>query len=89
MKGPSSPEGMAMRLTVREYDPQCLGSGMITFLGEDPGKRQHFVFIEDERGSRATDEANQDMNTTCHPSVIDILTPYNSLKKAERFQREF
>ena len=76
---------MAMRRIMRESDPQRLGSGTIKLPDEDTGERERFIFYQDEGGYRATDEANHDMDTIYYLGVIDILTPYNSLKKAEHF----
>ncbi|KAK7685374.1 hypothetical protein QCA50_011236 [Cerrena zonata] len=85
VKGPSSPEAIAMRRIMRESDPQRLGSGTIKLPDEDTGERQHFIFYQNEGGLRATDEANAEMDTIYYLGVIDILTPYNSLKKVEHF----
>lgn len=82
-KGPQSPEAIAMRRIMREADPQRLGT--ITLPEEDTGERQHFLFYQDEGGLRATDEANENMDTIYYLGVIDILTPYNTFKKLEHF----
>ncbi|KAJ8082019.1 Phosphatidylinositol-4-phosphate 5-kinase [Marasmius tenuissimus] len=47
------------------------------------GDRAHFVFYQDDGGLRATDEGNDNMDTIYYLGVIDILTPYNGLKKIE------
>ncbi|KAG7095491.1 hypothetical protein E1B28_006230 [Marasmius oreades] len=47
--------------------------------------KAHFVFYQDEGGLHATDEANDNMNIIYYLGVIDILTPYNGLKKIEHF----
>ncbi|KAI0686594.1 SAICAR synthase-like protein [Earliella scabrosa] len=84
-KGPQSPEAIAMRRIMREADPQSLGAATIILPEEDTGERQHFLFYQDEGGLRATDEANEAMDTIYYLGVIDILTPYNTLKKLEHF----
>ena len=71
---------MAMRCIMRESDPQRLGSGTINLPDEDTGGHECFIFYQDEGGYCATDEANHDMDTIYYLGVIDILTPYNSLK---------
>ena len=71
---------------MRQSDPQAIGSTKTANLpDEDPEDNRHFIFYQDEGGYRATDEANHDMDTIYYLGVIDILTPYNSLKKAEHF----
>ena len=82
-KGPQSPEAIAMRRIMREADPQSLGAATITLPEEDTGERQHFLFYQDEGGLRATDEANEGMDTIYYLGIIDILTPYNTTKKLE------
>ncbi|KAI0375997.1 SAICAR synthase-like protein [Pilatotrama ljubarskyi] len=84
-KGPQSPEAIAMRRIMREADPQSLSAATITLPEEDTGERQHFIFYQDEGGLRATDEANENMDTIYYLGVIDILTPYNTFKKLEHF----
>jgi len=49
----------------------------------DTGERQHFVFYQDDGGLRATDERNRDIDKIYYLGVIDILTPYTTLKKME------
>jgi 1-phosphatidylinositol-4-phosphate 5-kinase len=67
-------------------DPQAaIGSLSTELPGLNPTDRQHFIFYQDEGGYRATDDANQPMDTIYYLGVIDITTPYNALKKAEHF----
>ena len=79
-KGPSSPEAVAMRRVVRQSDPQQLDTNHVA---PDAGERQHFLFYQDEGGMRATDEANDGLDTIYYLGIIDILTPYNTFKKLE------
>ncbi|GJE99794.1 phosphatidylinositol phosphate kinase-like protein [Phanerochaete sordida] len=79
-KGASSPEAIAMRRVVRESDPQALDT---EHVAADAGERQYFLFYQDEGGLRATDEANEGMDTIYYLGIIDILTPYNTTKKLE------
>lgn len=72
-----------MRRIMRVSDPKALGSTTVKLPEEDTGERQHFLFYQDEGGLRATDEANQDMDTIYYLGVIDILTPYGTFKKLE------
>ncbi|THG94584.1 hypothetical protein EW026_g6917 [Hermanssonia centrifuga] len=83
-KGPLSPEAAEMRRVVRESDPQILDPSDI-LPDEDTGERQHFLFYQDEGGLRATDEANDSLNKIYYLGIIDILTPYTTLKKLEHF----
>lgn len=56
------------------------------FLDQDTTTdRQYFIFYQDEGGLRATDEENKGMSTIYYLGVIDILTPYGVVKKAERW----
>jgi 1-phosphatidylinositol-4-phosphate 5-kinase len=81
-KGPKSPEAAALRRAMRESDPRRLCEG-VSLPEEDTGDRQHFVFYQDDGGMRATDEGNEPLQTIYYLGVIDILTPYNTLKKLE------
>lgn len=81
-KGSRSPEAIAMRRAMRESDPKRLG-GDLELPEEDTGDRQHFVFYQDDGGMRATDESEEPLDTIYYLGVIDILTPYNTLKRLE------
>ncbi|KAI0703017.1 SAICAR synthase-like protein [Cytidiella melzeri] len=81
VKGTPSPEVIAMRRLVRESDPQTLES--ITLPEEDHGERQHLIFYQEDGGIRATDEENNNLDHIYYLGIIDILTPYNTLKKVE------
>ena len=83
VKGPSSPEAIAMRRVVRESDPLRLGQSTIALPEEDHVERQHLLFYQDDGGIRATNEANGNLDTIYYLGIIDILTPYNTLKKME------
>ncbi|THH27641.1 hypothetical protein EUX98_g6540 [Antrodiella citrinella] len=85
VKGPKSPEAVAMRRIMRSSDLVPMGTGTFKLPEEDTGERQHFIFYQDEGGFRATDEVNEDLDTIYYLGVIDILTPYNTVKKLEHF----
>lgn len=73
VKGPSSPDAIALRRIMREWDPKRLGSGTISLPDEDTaGERQHFLFYQDEGGLRATDEVNEGMDKIYYLGIIDI-----------------
>lgn len=50
---------------------------------EAEDERQHFIFYQDNGGLRATDEANDPMDTIYYLGIIDICTPYTTFKRAE------
>ena len=50
---------------------------------EDTGDRQQFLFFKDEGGLRATDEQNEPLDTVYYLGIIDILTPYGTMKRIE------
>lgn len=85
VKGPKSPDAIAIRRAMRQSDLQPMGEGSFKLPEEDTGERQHFIFYQDEGGLRATDEINADMDTIYYLGVIDILTPYTTFKKLEHF----
>ncbi|KAL4079671.1 hypothetical protein J3A83DRAFT_4086371 [Scleroderma citrinum] len=85
VKGGRSPEVIAIRRAMRASDPKKLGSETLDLPEEDTGDRQYFIFYQDEGGLQATDETNEPMDTLYYLGIIDILTPYKSLKKLEHF----
>ncbi|RXK35296.1 1-phosphatidylinositol-4-phosphate 5-kinase [Tremella mesenterica] len=80
-KGPS--DASNVRKAVRSSDPKMLD--VASQLPPMPTDRSHFLFYQDEGGLRATDEQNQDMDVIYYLGVIDICTPYNTVKKLEHF----
>lgn len=72
-----------MRRRDRSTDAHPIGSLSTELPGLNTTDRQHFFFYQDEGGYRATDDANQPMDTIYYLGVIDITTPYNTLKKVE------
>ncbi|KAF7984668.1 hypothetical protein HWV62_12932 [Athelia sp. TMB] len=85
VKGSTSPEAQAMRRAMRESDPKRLGPESVRLPDEDARDRQSLIFYQDEGGLRATDEANEMLDTIYYLGVIDILTPYTAVKKLEHF----
>ncbi|KAF7330369.1 Phosphatidylinositol phosphate kinase PIPK5 [Mycena venus] len=86
-KGGTSPEAIAMRRAMRESNLERLGHGRgaLRLPEEDTGDRRDFLFYQDEGGLRATDEANDPLDKIYYLGVIDILTPYSTMKKLEHF----
>lgn len=72
-----------MRRVVRESDPLSLGQSTIALPEEDHTERQYLLFYQDDGGIRATNEENQNLDTIYYLGIIDILTPYTTLKKME------
>ncbi|KIS00672.1 1-phosphatidylinositol-4-phosphate 5-kinase [Cryptococcus deuterogattii 2001/935-1] len=81
-QGPS--EASNVRKVVRRSDPKSLDVTS-QLPSEDSADRKHFIFYQDEGGFRATDDVNQPLDTIYYLGVIDICTPYNTLKKIEHF----
>ncbi|KAF9269565.1 SAICAR synthase-like protein [Marasmius fiardii PR-910] len=76
-QSPVSEKGLS-----EEKEDSVLG---LDAMGAQTMDKAHFVFYQDDGGLRATDEGNQNMDTIYYLGVIDILTPYNGLKKIEHF----
>ena len=73
-----------MRRAVRETGPERLDSDVVHLPDSETGdERQHFIFYQDDGGLKATDEANEPLDTIYYLGIIDICTPYTTLKRAE------
>ncbi|KAH6918203.1 1-phosphatidylinositol-4-phosphate 5-kinase [Coprinopsis sp. MPI-PUGE-AT-0042] len=82
--GTKTPEAIAIRRAMRSSDPKRLAHDSSIQLPEvDSENKQLFIFYQDEGGMRATDENNDPLPTIYYLGIIDILTPYNTAKKAE------
>ena len=69
---------------MRETGPERLDSDPVHLPDSETGdERQHFIFYQDDGGLRATDEANAPVDTIYYLGIIDICTPYTTLKRAE------
>ncbi|KAF8591368.1 SAICAR synthase-like protein [Ramaria rubella] len=79
-------EAFAIRKAMRESDPKALGAETTKLPDEEPiDDRQYFLFYQDEGGYRATSEFNTPQDTIYYLGIIDICTPYSTLKKLEHF----
>ncbi|KAJ7708277.1 hypothetical protein B0H17DRAFT_1274047 [Mycena rosella] len=82
----TSPEAIAIRRAMREWDPKRLGHGRGTIrLPEDTGDRRDFLIYQDEGGLRATDQGSENLDKIYYLGVINVLTPYSTVKKLEHF----
>ncbi|GHJ84274.1 hypothetical protein NliqN6_0676 [Naganishia liquefaciens] len=80
-------EAAAVRKIVKRSDPKAMSSAIQELPTIDSTDRRHFLFYQDEGGLRATDEANRAMDIIYYLGVIDILTPYNTVKRLEHLWR--
>ncbi|KAK4705361.1 1-phosphatidylinositol-4-phosphate 5-kinase, partial [Phenoliferia sp. Uapishka_3] len=77
-------DASALRQAIQRSDPKALNEG--NKLPEaDTSERQRFLFYQDEGGIRATGDDNEDLGVIYYLGIIDILTPYGTLKKIEHF----
>ena len=77
---------MALRQAVHSSDPKALSaSGDHRLPDRDVSERRHFIFYQDEGGVRSTDENNTPTGWIYYLNVIDLFTPYNSVKRAEHY----
>ncbi|GAC92461.1 phosphatidylinositol phosphate kinase [Pseudozyma hubeiensis SY62] len=80
----SEQDASALRQAVRRSDPKALNAQQVTKLPDrDVSERRHFLFYQDEGGFRSTDEHDQPGNMIYYLGVIDLFTPYTSVKRGE------
>ncbi|KAG0288597.1 Phosphatidylinositol-4-phosphate 5-kinase [Dissophora globulifera] len=71
----------ALRMAVKVSDPKALGPST---LPSDPfSERRHCIFYADDGGLLSTNERNERGEDLYYLGIIDILTPYNYVKKME------
>ncbi|KAE8225579.1 hypothetical protein CF319_g1722 [Tilletia indica] len=78
-------DAFALREAVRRSDPKALSSVTTTLPDHDASERRHFLFYQDEGGFRSTDANNQPGQMIYYLGVIDLFTPYTSVKRGEHF----
>ncbi|KAG0265815.1 Phosphatidylinositol-4-phosphate 5-kinase [Linnemannia exigua] len=71
----------ALRMAVKVSDPQALGPS--TLPSDSFSERRHFIFYADDGGLLSTNEQNEQGEDLYYLGIIDILTPYNYVKKIE------
>ncbi|CBQ68421.1 related to phosphatidylinositol-4-phosphate 5-kinase [Sporisorium reilianum SRZ2] len=80
----SEQDASALRQAVRRSDPKALNAQQVTKLPDrDVSERRHFLFYQDEGGFRSTDQHNQPGHMIYYLGVIDLFTPYTSIKRGE------
>ncbi|KAI3479973.1 hypothetical protein L1887_57960 [Cichorium endivia] len=82
--GAGEQDASALRQAVRRSDPKALNAQQGSKLPDrDVSERRHFLFYQDEGGFRSTDENNQPGSMIYYLGVIDLFTPYTSVKRGE------
>ncbi|KAF9951154.1 T-complex protein 1 subunit beta [Mortierella alpina] len=71
----------ALRMAVKVSDPVALGPS--TLPSDSFSERRNCVFYADDGGLLSTNEQNDSGQDLYYLGVIDILTPYNYVKKVE------
>jgi hypothetical protein len=76
----------ALRAAVRRSDPKALGSSSTAQLpAQETSERRHFLFYQDEGGFRSTDDNNEPGPWIYYLGIIDLFTPYSSVKRGENW----
>ncbi|GAA99345.1 uncharacterized protein L969DRAFT_98710 [Mixia osmundae IAM 14324] len=78
----------ALRKAVQRSDPKGI-SETNALPDKDSSERRNFIFYADEGGFRASDINNDPLNDLYYLGVIDILTPYTFIKRAEHVWKSF
>ncbi|KAF9128608.1 Phosphatidylinositol-4-phosphate 5-kinase [Mortierella sp. 14UC] len=73
----------ALRKAVKVSDPQALGP--LALPSDSFSERRHFIFYADDGGLLSTNEQNEQGEDLYYLGIIDILTPYNYVKKIEHY----
>ncbi|BGP08068.1 Phosphatidylinositol-4-phosphate 5-kinase [Rhodotorula toruloides] len=77
-------DASALRKAVQRSDPRALG-GKHELPEHENSEKRMFLFYQDEGGMRATGDNNEDLGVIYYLGIIDILTPYNCVKRIEHF----
>ncbi|KAF9321155.1 Phosphatidylinositol-4-phosphate 5-kinase [Podila horticola] len=73
----------ALRMAVKVSDPVALGPS--TLPSDSFSERRHCIFYADDGGLLSTNENNDRGEDLYYLGIIDILTPYNYVKKIEHY----
>ncbi|KAF9181635.1 Phosphatidylinositol-4-phosphate 5-kinase [Haplosporangium sp. Z 11] len=73
----------ALRKAVKVSDPVALGPS--TLPSDSFSERRHCIFYADDGGLLSTNEQNERGEDLYYLGIIDILTPYNYVKKIEHY----
>ncbi|KAG0307400.1 Phosphatidylinositol-4-phosphate 5-kinase [Dissophora globulifera] len=73
----------ALRAAVKESDPVALGPSALP--SDSFSERRHCIFYADDGGLLSTNELNERGEDLYYLGIIDILTPYNYVKKVEHY----
>lgn len=70
-------------MAVKVSDPVALGPS--TLPSDSFSERRHCIFYADDGGLLSTNENNERGEDLYYLGIIDILTPYNYVKKIEHY----
>ncbi|KAF9358844.1 Phosphatidylinositol-4-phosphate 5-kinase [Mortierella sp. AD094] len=73
----------ALRMAVKESDPVAIGPSALP--SDSFSERRHCIFYADDGGLLSTNEQNVQGEDLYYLGIIDILTPYNYVKKIEHY----
>lgn len=76
-----------VRKAIKYANPVQLDSSQLPETPSD--ERKYCIFYSEDGGFRSTDESDETTDKLYFMGVIDILTPYNFVKKAEHFFKSF
>jgi hypothetical protein len=72
-----------MRRVIAESETVELGTSSNKLPSQTPNERRGCLFYKDDGGFRSTDQNNLPLSELYFIGIIDILTPYNYIKKIE------